>query len=136
MAAAPKVERAGPLRVTTASEAVRTFRLETGWPGAEGVVPLSFPVVWMKSPEIAEPIRAAAEEVGLPLHEAQSFDYIERLELDRSYDLMLEMRRETDPPRLVAKADIHATDGSLVGHVVSTLRLIDPTSVPAPEDLV
>ena len=42
--------------------------------------PASFPVVWMRLPEIGEPIRAAAQEVGLPVHEAQHFDYARPLE--------------------------------------------------------
>jgi hypothetical protein len=115
-------------------EAVRAFRRETGWREENGAVPLSFPVVWMKSPEIGEPIRAAAQEIGLPVHEAQQFDYREPLQLDRVYDLILELRREADPPRLIASAEIYATDGVLVGRVVSTLRLIDPAAIPISED--
>ncbi|MBB4196976.1 hypothetical protein CCR94_23600 [Rhodoblastus sphagnicola] len=133
MTGAPTVQRAGPLRVTTAKEAVRAFRRETGWRDEDGAVPLSFPVVWMKSPEIGEPIRAAAQEIGLPVHEAQNFDYFEPLQLDKAYDLMLELRREMDPPRLIATAEIHAVDGSIVGSVVSTLRLIDPAAIPVSE---
>jgi hypothetical protein len=132
----PTIRRAGPLRVWTARESVRAFRRETGWREENGVVPLSFPVVWMKIPEIGEPIRAAAQETGLPVHEAQQFDYLEPLQLDTAYDLMLELRREADPPRLVASAEIHTTDGVLVGRVVSTLRLIDPSAIPVSEDPV
>jgi len=133
---APNIQRAGPLRVTTAKEAVRAFRRETGWREDDGGVPLSFPVVWMKSPEIGEPIRATAQEFGLPVHEAQHFDYVEPLQLDKAYDLMLELRCEADPLRLIATAEIHALDGALVGSVVSTLRLIDPSAIPVTEDPV
>jgi hypothetical protein len=83
----------------------------------------------MRMPEIGEPIRAAAEEVGLPVHEAQHFDYVRPLETGASYDLMLELRRENDPARLVATAEIFDLSGVYVARVVSTLRLIDPESI-------
>jgi len=123
----PLIQRAGPVRVTTAVESVRAFRRETGWRDEDDTVPLSFPVVWMKSPEIGEPVRAAAQAIGLPVHEAQMFEYAQLLEIDRTYDLMLELRREGDPPRLVASAQIFTPDGTNVGIVVTTLRLISPT---------
>jgi hypothetical protein len=124
------LRRAGPLRVTTSNEIVRAFRRETGWREGEELLPASFPVVWMRIPEIGEPIRAAAREIGLPVHEAQQFEYVRPLEIDTSYDLMLEMRREADPDRLIAIAEIYATDGEYLARVVSTLRLIEPDSVP------
>ncbi len=125
----PPVQRAGPLRVATPAEAVRAFRRETGWRDEDGPPPASFPVVWMRQPEIGEPIRAAAQEVGLPVHEAQQFDYVRPLEIDASYDLMLEMRRQSDPMRLIATAEIFDLSGAFVARVVSTLRLIDPATV-------
>ena len=125
----PSVQRAGPLRVATPVEAVRAFRRETGWRDEDGPPPASFPVVWMRQPEIGEPIRAAAQEVGLPVHEAQQFDYVRPLEIDASYDLMLEMRRQSDPMRLIATAEIFDLSGAFVARVVSTLRLIDPATV-------
>ena len=125
----PPVQRAGPLRVATSAEAVRAFRRETGWRDEDGPPPASFPVVWMRQPEIGEPIRAAAQEIGLPVHEAQQFDYVRPLEIDASYDLMLEMRRQSDPTRLIATAEIFDLSGTFVARVVSTLRLIDPATV-------
>jgi hypothetical protein len=132
MELAPKpVQRAGPLRVTTSLEAIRAFRRETGWADLDGPPPAAFPVVWMRMPEIGEPIRAAAQEVGLPVHEAQHFDYERPLETGRDYDLMLELRRESEPMRLIATAEVFDLDGALVARIVSTLRLIDPESIPA-----
>jgi hypothetical protein len=131
-AADSSVQRAGPLRVTTSPEAVRQFRSQTGWAEADGPPPASFPVVWMRLPEIGEPIRAAAQEVGLPVHEAQHFEYARPLETGRDYDLMLEMRRESDPARLIATAEIFDLDGVFVAKIVSILRLIDPDAIPAP----
>src|SRR5574337_2085547 len=104
MSVTPAVHRAGPLRVATTAEQVRAFRRETGWSAEEGPPPASFPVVWMRLPEIGEPIRAAAQDVGLPVHEAQHFDYVRRSETGESYDLMLELRREQEPARLIATA--------------------------------
>jgi hypothetical protein len=129
---APSIQRAGPLRVSISPEAVRRFRRETGWGEADGPPPASFPVVWMRLPEIGGPIRAAAEEIGLPVHEAQHFDYARPLETGRDYDLMLELRREADPARLIATAEVFDLDGVFVARIVSILRLIDPKSIPAP----
>jgi hypothetical protein len=129
------VQRAGPLRVSAAPEAIRAFRRETGWSDAEErdllPPPASFPVVWMRLPEIGEPIRAAAAEIGLPVHEAQTFAYERPLESGRDYDLMLELRRENAPARLIATAAVFDLDGAFVARIVSTLRLIDPKAIPA-----
>lgn len=125
-----RIQRAGPLRVTTSSDIVRAFRRETGWREGGELLPASFPVVWMRIPEIGEPIRAAAQEIGLPVHEAQQFEYVRPLEIDQSYDLMLEMHRETNPDRLIAIAEVYATNGEYLARIVSTLRLIDPASIP------
>ncbi|MCW2274117.1 hypothetical protein GJ654_06730 [Rhodoblastus acidophilus] len=124
MSTLPGIRRAGPVRVTTAKDAVREFRREAGWREEEGDVPLSFPVVWMKHPAIAEPIRIAAEEVGLPVHESQEFRYAQPLQVDVEYNLMLELKYEADPARLVATAQIVAPSGVIIGTVVSKLRLI------------
>jgi hypothetical protein len=129
MVATAFVRRAGPLRVETSAEAVRAFRRETGWIDEFGPPPASFPVVWMRLPEIGEPIRAAAQEVGLPVHEAQHFDYVRPLEMDAAYDLMLELRGETEPPRLVATAEVFDLSGAYVARVVSTLRLFDAATI-------
>lgn len=119
--------------MTTNKEAVRAFRRETGWREEDGAVPLSFPVVWMKCPEIGNAILASAQEVGAPVHEAQEFYYDEPLQIDEIYDLMLELRRETHPQRLIAIAEIAGADGRRVGAVVSTIRLVGPEAVA--EDL-
>ncbi len=124
------IQHAGPLRVTTSASIVEAFCRQTGWPEGEGFLPASFPVVWMRIPEIGDPIRVAAQEIGLPVHEAQQFDYVRPLELDHDYDLMLELRRESDPPRLIATAEVFAPAGEFIARVVSTLRLIDPDSIP------
>lgn len=124
----PNIRRAGPVRVTTAKDAVRAFRRATGWRDEDGAVPLSFPVVWMKSPEIGGPIREAAQEIGLPVHESQQFEYVQLLQVERVYDLMVELKREFAPPRLVATAQIFTLEGKSIGTVISTLRLIVPQS--------
>jgi hypothetical protein len=120
----PRVLRSGPVRVTTAAEAVREFRRESGWRHDGGDVPLSFPVVWMKSPEIKEAIRLATQDVGLPIHESQEFQYAKPLQIDAAYNLMLELEYESDPARLVATAQIFTPDGMTIGSAVSKLRLI------------
>lgn len=125
----PDVQRLGPLRATAAPEAVAAFRHATGW-RADGPPPASFPVVVMHFPEIGDAVRLAAEEVGLPVHEAQHFEYSRPIRPGESYDLMIEMRRETEPARLIVAADVFDVAGEKVGRIVSTLRLIDPAAIP------
>ncbi len=132
-AAPSPLQRAGPLRVSASPDAIRAFRRQTGWGEADGPPPAAFPVVWMRLPEIGDPIRAAAQEVGLPVHEAQQFEYARPLETGRDYDLMLELRRENQPARLIATAEVFDLDGVFVARIISTLRLIDPDALPAPD---
>jgi hypothetical protein len=126
---APAVQRLGPVRAVAAPESVAAFRRATGWEAAAGPPPASFPVIVMHLPEIGDAVRAAAEEVGMPVHEAQHFEYSRPIGAGESYDLMIEMRRETEPARLIVSADVFALDGVQVGRIVSTLRLIDPKTV-------
>ena len=130
MSATPAIQHMGPLRATASPDVVAAFRLATGWRDADGPPPASFPVIVMNLPEIGGAVRAAAEEVGLPVHEAQHFEYVRPIRLGESYDLMLEFRREQEPARLIVKADVFDIEGARVGRIVSTLRLIDPAAIP------
>lgn len=127
---APALQRLGPVRATAAPESVAAFRRATGWEAADGPPPASFPVIVMHLPEIGDAVRAASEEVGLPVHEAQQFEYSRPIRTGESYDLLIEMRRESEPARLIVSADVFALDGVQVGRIVSTLRLIDPRTIP------
>jgi hypothetical protein len=132
--AASAVQFLGPIRVTADPDTVAAYRRVAGWPHAEGQPPASFPVVVMNLPEVGDAIRAAAQEVGLPVHEAQHFEYSRPIRLGEYYDLMLELRRESDPARLVVSAEVSDSSGARIGRIVSTLRLIDPATIPgAPE---
>jgi hypothetical protein len=126
---APPVQRSGPFRMTASPEAVAAFRRVTGWRKAEGPPPVSFPVLAMHMPEIGGAVRAAAEEVGLPVHEAQHFEFSRPFRPGESCDLMIEMRRESEPARLIVSGDVFDLDGVRIGRIVSTLRLIDPASI-------
>ena len=75
--------------------------------------PRAFRSSWMHLPEIGGAVRAAAEEVGLPVHEAQHFEYVRPIRLGESYDLMLEFRREQEPARLIVTADVFDLEGAL-----------------------
>jgi hypothetical protein len=123
------LDRVGPLRLSTPAESVRAFRRETGWRDADGPPPASYPVVFMRMPEIGEPIRRAAQEIGLPVHEAQHFEYARPVEIDAEYDVTMELRRESDPPRLVSIAEVFDLSGAFVARITTTLRLIDPAMV-------
>jgi hypothetical protein len=117
--------RVGPLRVATAPGAVRAFRRETGWDELDGPPPASFPVIWLREKAIGEIFRAAALDGGAPVHESQRFDYEIPLETGRTYELMVVLRREDEPSRLIVEGEISDLDGRRVGSLVSVMRLVD-----------
>jgi hypothetical protein len=59
------------------------------------------------------------------VHESQGFDYDKPLETGRSYDLMVVLRREEAPARLIVEGEISDLDGRRVGSLVSVMRLVD-----------
>jgi hypothetical protein len=122
MSNSQRIHRVGPVRVVTALDALRAFRHVGGWREEEGSVPLSFPVVWMKRPEIVEAIHAVAEGMEVLVHETQRFEYSRVLDVDEQYDLMLELMCERERARVTVTAEILALDGTIVGTAVSTLR--------------
>jgi len=118
-----EVQHAGIFRVTTDRGVVRAFKRETGWRDDDGVVPLCFPVVWMKRPEIRGAISVAAFPMGHPVHEAQIFEYAHPLQFDEEYDIAVDLILESEPSRLIATGRISTTCGKYIGKIVSTLRL-------------
>lgn len=103
----PLALRVGPLTVHTGAAEVEAFRLETcGALNGKGV-PFTFPVCWFVHPAIRA---AGAELIGpepsVPIHESQSFDYAQSLEMDVAYQMTVEISRERDPSRLILRAEI------------------------------
>ena len=103
----PLALRIGPLVVHARAAEVEAFGLAAGSGKSDKGVPFTFPVRWFTHPEIRA---AGAELVGaepwVPIHESQSFDYDQPLEVGVDYQMMVEIMREFEPSRLILRAEI------------------------------
>jgi hypothetical protein len=122
----PEAVRLGPFAVCAERGRAAAFRRSIGGSG-EGL-PATFPICWLGRRDIRERIeRACGGKV--PLHEAQSFEYVQPLEFGRDYRLTLHLNEEAHPPRLVLKAEIATTAGDLCVKMETMLRLVAPAAL-------
>ena len=104
---------------------VEAFRAATGCPQAGDILPLTFPMRWLASPDVRRALLDAVPEPGLmPVHEGQAFDYEQPLRIGEPYRLRLSTRCEAEPPRLVADAVIEDADGAVHAKLEMILRLV------------
>ncbi|WP_036255558.1 hypothetical protein [Methylocapsa acidiphila] len=115
--------RLPPIAVRTEAERVARFRQETDAAAIEGLVPLAFPVCWLASPEIRLALSRAIGEGVLPVHEAQSFAFERRLEIDADYVIEAELLRKDDPPGVHLHAVVLTPEGEACGRLEAVLRL-------------
>jgi len=125
--------RVGPLTVRAGAAEVDAFRRATFEAPSEKGVPFSFPVRWFTHPMI----RAAGAELGdstpwVPIHESQSFDYERPLEIDVDYRMMIDITRESEPARLILRAEITGMESGAADclRMEMILRIIP---IPSPE---
>lgn len=131
---APALEASlGPIRVRVEKDRVAAFCRETGFEErADGVVPVCFPSVWLSLPEVHGAIlRQFTGGDVVPLHESQSFDCRLPLRSGESYDLMVILRREKTPSRLVVDGEVSTLEGSLCVRAQTGLRLVTRGDVAA-----
>lgn len=123
VAAGPSI-RLAAIAVTTGAGQVQDFQHATGAERGPRV-PSVFPVRWLASPAVrASLVELAGGGEVLPLHEAQSFTYSRRLEMDRDYHLEVELRRTENPARVTVSAAIFTIDGEICGRFETVLRLV------------
>ena len=104
---------------------VAAFRAATGCPRSGDILPATFPMRWLASPDVRRALLDAVPEPGLvPVHEGQAFDYERPLRVGEPYRLRLATRREAEPPRLVADATIADADGIVHARLEMILRLV------------
>ena len=114
--------RIGPVRVCAGAADVADFRRETGAPEGSNL-PFTYPVRWLTYPEIRAAGAALIDMDGwVPIHESQSFEYERRLDMEIDYQMMVELVRETDPSRLILRAEIG--DAQLCLRMEMILRII------------
>jgi hypothetical protein len=119
--------RIGPLKVRASAAEVEAFRRETSGGPAAKELPFTFPVRWLTHPDIRAAGASLVDgEPWVPIHESQSFDYERPLEIDTDYQMVVELSREAEPPRLLLRAEISAAVPHLRTEMV--LRIV-PTSV-------
>ena len=118
--------RIGPLKVRASVAEVEAFRRETSGGPAARELPFTYPVRWFTHPDIrAAGAGLVGPEPWVPIHESQTFEYERRLEVDTDYQMVVELSRESEPPRLVLRAEIGDAAPCLRSEMV--LRIV-PTS--------
>lgn len=111
--------------VRTGRNRVLEFLRATGGQIVEDFVPLTFPFCWLSLPEVRSVVEALiCRERALPVHEAQSFSYQQRLEIETDYVLDIEFSRTAKPPRLTLSATIATRQGTLCGRLETVLRIV------------
>ena len=121
----------GTFPVVADGEAVAAFRAATDC-AADCAVPVTFPMRWLMQPDVRQAIMSLLPEANLvPVHESQSFDYVEALRVDASYRLLLSGARSREPARLTVQAAIADAAGVELARLDTVLRLIEiPTTIP------
>jgi hypothetical protein len=113
----------GPLRLTVDPDRARAYAIETGGDGA--TAPLAYPAVWLTEPRLAEVVNGICADLDVvPVHESQTFSYDSPLVAGESYDVIVALRREETPPRLIADATIVTTTGAPAARIETMLRLV------------
>ena len=113
------------LRVRIDAARAAEFAREAGFDVNHGAAPLSYPALWLATPTIHAAIAELCERAdSVPVHESQLFSYELRLHFDLDYDLLVKLRREEKPPRLVVEASLATPGGAPVGRFETKLRLV------------
>ena len=111
----------GPFDVAACPAEIAAFAMAIG--ARDDVVPATYPIVWLSSPELKAALRATAGPDYLPVHESQSFDYSRPLVPGAAYRLTAVARRESAPERLTVVADVVQMAGAPVVTMRAVLRL-------------
>ena len=128
---APGATSLGAFAVATGTAELAAFRLATGLAGGSGV-PLTFPMRWLALPEVRTALLAMVPEPDVvPVHESQSFDYVEPLKADEPYHLAVSARRETSPDRLIVEGVVSSAGGGLCARLETILRLVSTAGAAA-----
>jgi hypothetical protein len=129
----------GPLAVKADTAEVATFRhatMDVAETGGLGMLPFTFPVRWLARPEIRAAVaRLVSSDSGaalLPLHESQTFDYTTPLFAGVDYCMSVDIcmagekdsKNESDPARLILRADIGPEANTVHLRMEMVLRLV------------
>jgi hypothetical protein len=112
------------MKVRADREAVFAFQRATCGSVKENHVPLTFPVYWLALPDVRGMLEALLGKGFFPVHEAQSFNYLQSLVLDADYELDVELSRSQKPPRLTLNATVMTSDGAPCVRIETVLRLV------------
>ncbi len=121
--------------VRTDAESVAAFRRETCGSTQHDAVPLTYPFCWLTMPEIRPTLeRMIGGAEFLPVHEAQSFDYQQPLEIDADYRLAFTFKRSTEPLRLTVNVEISPPAAAPSAQFETVLRLVPTASAAVADD--
>ena len=111
----------GPIAVRTERASVRAFAAALGYASGFEGVPLTYPVVWLSLLMLPDVV----PEGAVLVQESQSFDYRERLALDRSYmlDAVVDVLPGS-PLRVSVRVTVSERAGTPLAEFTTGLRLI------------
>ena len=114
----------GTFPVVAGTDDVAAFRAATRCGGDGMRPPLTFPMRWLAQPEIRRVLLDMVSDADLiPVHESQTFEYLQPLSIGEPYELALSGRREVGPDRLVVDGVISGADGTALVRLEMILRL-------------
>lgn len=115
--------RLGPFRVRAERRHIAAYRSAVSASGDD--IPAAFPICWLAEPDIRAAIEKACRR-SVPLHEGQTFDYLQPLDLEAEYRLLITLEEHADPPRLSVKGEVVTMAGQTCLRMETLLRLVAP----------
>jgi hypothetical protein len=115
--------RLGPFRVRAEPTQIAAYKSAIS--ARSDDIPAAFPIRWLAEPEIRAAIEKGCGQF-VPLHEAQSFDYLQPLAMAAEYRLSITLAEHSDPPRLSVKGEVATMAGQICLRMETVLRLVAP----------
>ena len=100
------------------------FRAATRCGDDDAMPPLTFAMRWLAQPDVRRALlEMVPDEHLIPVHESQTFEYLQPLAIDEPYVLALSGRREVGPDRLIVDGVVVGADGAARMRLEMILRL-------------
>ena len=128
--AAETIATLGPFRVGIEPDKAAAFSAETGCSG-QGA-PLCYPAVWLAEPSVRTTIADyCAARDAVPVHESQTFEFDNILQVGKNYDLTVAFAEEAEPPRLILTATVATPCGKRAAHIETVMRIVPRSKLGA-----
>lgn len=121
--------RIGPIEARVERKDVLAYAAATTADGSvppdDGLVPATFPAIWLWHPDAIEAVAEAARGLSAaPVLTAQRFEHHGRLRIGQAYRFVVERFPDRrDPDSFVIEARVHALDGAVLATVSASYRM-------------